>query len=129
MQAVHFPFILFLASNDDYQSYYTPQYISSKSSNYLDHYNKDYFYHNLTGYPQLGQLANDVEYDYNYYDYNGYEPEPAQQPQQPPSNKKTGIVAPHPMVTALQNFVHGIQSRTFDLGGVFSGNTIVSTNS
>ena len=74
-------------------------------------------------------MANDVEYDYNYYDYNGYEPEPAQQPQQPPSNKKTGIVAPHPMVTAVQNFVHGLQSRTFDLGGVFSGNTIVSKNS
>ena len=29
-------------------------------------------------------------------------------------------------MVALQNFLHGIQSRQFDLGGIFSGNTIVS---
>ena len=82
------------SDTNDYQYHYTPQF-SSKSSNYFDHYNnKDYFYHNLTGYPQPGQSINadynnrnDVEYDYDYYNYNNYAQEPIPEP-----TKKTGIV-------------------------------------
>ena len=102
---------------------------SSKSSNYLDHYNRDYFYahHNLTGYPQFGQYANDVEYDYDYYNNNNnnnnYE-------YVEPSSNADSLVAPHPVMVALQKWINGIQTRQ-DINGflvqLFPGNTIVSS--
>ena len=99
---------------------------SSKSSNYLDHYNRDYFYahHNLTGYPQFGQYANDVEYDYDDYNNNNYE-----YIEEPSSNNADNLVAPHPVMVALQKWINGIQTRQ-DINGflvqLFPGNTIVS---
>ena len=123
----------YFSANDDYQYSYDarkPQFsTSSKSSNYLDHYNRDYFYgyHNLTGYPQFDQYAaNDVEYDYDYYNNNNnnnYE-------YVEPSSNADSLVAPHPVMVALQKWANGIQPRQ-DLNGflvqLFPGNTIVST--
>ena len=91
----------------------------------MDHYgskSEPQLYHNLTGYPQLGLKADTNEINTEYYDYYyDYEPQP-----QPQVKKNDVIISPHPFVVAVQRFMSGLQARQFDLGGLFTGNTVVS---
>merc|ERR1712025_1251030 len=66
--------------------------------------------------------ANDVEYDYDDYNNNNYE-----YIEEPSSNNADNLVAPHPVMVALQKWINGIQTRQ-DINGflvqLFPGNTI-----
>ena len=116
--------------NDYYNYQHTEAPASSKTSHYLDHYgsSKNLYYHNLTGYPVPGVASvtavqpNEINTDYYdyYYDYES-ETEPR------PNVKQSSdvIISPHPFVVAVQRFMSGLQARQFDLGGLFTGNTIV----
>ena len=76
----------------------------------------------MTGYPQPGLKTDTNEINTDYYDYYyDYEPQPQLQ-----TKKNDVIISPHPFVVAVQRFMSGLQARQFDLGGLFTGNTIVS---
>ena len=69
-----------------------------------------------------------MEYDYDYYNNNNNNNNNYEYVE--PSSNADSLVAPHPVMVALQKWVNGIQPRQ-DLNGflvqLFPGNTIVST--